>query len=127
MDMSVLVFIAFDSENQAEEVRDKVLAMHGALPAHPKTSTDKVREDLKGVGGTVIRTSFDHAKEAALKEALRRMRRSRSGLSPDESFGAGVEPGPAPVPDMQAPFFGRLGRIDAAIEPCQAAGAEIDG
>jgi len=35
-----------------------------------KMTTDKVLEDLKGVGGTVVRTSFDHAKENALKEAL---------------------------------------------------------
>ncbi|MBV9290759.1 MAG: DUF1269 domain-containing protein [Hyphomicrobiales bacterium] len=35
-----------------------------------KMTTDKVLEDLRGVGGTVIRTSFDHAKEEALKEAL---------------------------------------------------------
>ena len=33
-------------------------------------TTDKVLEDLKGVGGTVVRTSFDHAKENALQEAL---------------------------------------------------------
>ena len=35
-----------------------------------KMTTDKVLEDLKGVGGTVIRTSFDHAKEEALRTAL---------------------------------------------------------
>ena len=35
-----------------------------------KMTTDKVLEDLKGVGGAVIRTSFDHAKENALKDAL---------------------------------------------------------
>ena len=35
-----------------------------------KMTTDKVLEDLKGVGGAVIRTSFDHVKENALKEAL---------------------------------------------------------
>lgn len=35
-----------------------------------KMTTDKVLADLKGVGGTVIKTSFDHAKEDALKEAL---------------------------------------------------------
>jgi uncharacterized membrane protein len=35
-----------------------------------KMTTDKVLEDLKGVGGTVIRTSFDHAQEEKLKEAL---------------------------------------------------------
>ncbi len=35
-----------------------------------KMTTDKVLEDLKGVGGTVIQTSFDHAKENALRAAL---------------------------------------------------------
>ena len=35
-----------------------------------KMTTDKVLEDLEGVGGAVIRTSFDHAKEEALKAAL---------------------------------------------------------
>jgi len=35
-----------------------------------KMTTDKVLADLKGVGGTVMRTSFDESKEAALREAL---------------------------------------------------------
>jgi len=35
-----------------------------------KLTTDKVLEDLKGVGGTVLRTSFDHTKEEALRAAL---------------------------------------------------------
>lgn len=35
-----------------------------------KMTTDKVLEDLKGVGGTVVRTSFDHAKEEPLRAAL---------------------------------------------------------
>jgi uncharacterized membrane protein len=35
-----------------------------------KMTTDKVLEDLKGVGGTVIKTSFDNAKEEALRQAL---------------------------------------------------------
>jgi uncharacterized membrane protein len=35
-----------------------------------KMTTDKVLAALQGVGGTVLRTSFDHAKEAALREAL---------------------------------------------------------
>lgn len=35
-----------------------------------KLTTDKVLEDLKGVGGTVLRTSFDHTKEDALRAAL---------------------------------------------------------
>jgi uncharacterized membrane protein len=35
-----------------------------------KMTTDKVLADLQGVGGTVMRTSFDHTKEEALREAL---------------------------------------------------------
>jgi uncharacterized membrane protein len=35
-----------------------------------KLTADKVLEDLKGVGGTVLRTSFDHTKEEALQQAL---------------------------------------------------------
>jgi uncharacterized membrane protein len=35
-----------------------------------KMTTDKVLEDLEGVGGTVLRTSFDHTKEQALRDAL---------------------------------------------------------
>jgi uncharacterized membrane protein len=35
-----------------------------------KMTADKVLEDLRGVGGTVMRTSFDHTKEAALRDAL---------------------------------------------------------
>jgi uncharacterized membrane protein len=35
-----------------------------------KMTTDKVLADLKGVGGTVMRTSFDETEEAALREAL---------------------------------------------------------
>lgn len=35
-----------------------------------KLTTDKVLDDLKGIGGTVLRTSFDHTKEEALRAAL---------------------------------------------------------
>jgi uncharacterized membrane protein len=35
-----------------------------------KMTTDKVLEDLHGVGGTVLRTSFDRTKEQALRDAL---------------------------------------------------------
>jgi uncharacterized membrane protein len=35
-----------------------------------KMTTDKVLEDLSGVGGTVLRTSFDHTKEQQLRDAL---------------------------------------------------------
>src|SRR5277367_2940079 len=35
-----------------------------------KMTTDKVLADLQGVGGTVLRSSFDHTKEEALRIAL---------------------------------------------------------
>jgi len=35
-----------------------------------KMTTDKVLADVKGVGGKVLRTSFDHTKEEALRAAL---------------------------------------------------------
>jgi len=35
-----------------------------------KVTADKVLADLKGVGGKVLRTSFDHTKEDALRAAL---------------------------------------------------------
>src|SRR5499427_8357972 len=35
-----------------------------------KMTTDKVLTELQGVGGTVLRTSFDHTKEDALRQAL---------------------------------------------------------
>ncbi len=35
-----------------------------------KFTADKVLADLEGVGGTVLRTSFDHTQEEALRAAL---------------------------------------------------------
>jgi uncharacterized membrane protein len=35
-----------------------------------KMTTDRVLADLQGVGGTVLRTSFDHTREEALRAAL---------------------------------------------------------
>lgn len=35
-----------------------------------KMTTDKILEELKGTGGTVLRTSLDHTKEDALRDAL---------------------------------------------------------
>jgi uncharacterized membrane protein len=35
-----------------------------------KMTTDKVLDAMKGTGGTVLRTSLDHAKEQALRDAL---------------------------------------------------------
>jgi uncharacterized membrane protein len=35
-----------------------------------KMTTDKVLEGLKGIGGTVLRTSFDKSKDDAIRAAL---------------------------------------------------------
>ena len=35
-----------------------------------KVTADKVLEGMKGEGGTVLKTSLDHTKEAALQAAL---------------------------------------------------------
>ena len=35
-----------------------------------KMTADKVLEAVQGIGGTVMRTSFDHTKEQALRDAL---------------------------------------------------------
>ena len=50
-----------------------------------KMTTDKVLEDLKGVVGTVIRTSFDHAKEEALKAALQAQLPVAQSSAPEEA------------------------------------------
>ena len=39
-----------------------------------KMTTDKVLSELRGVGGTILRSSFDETKEQALREALADMR-----------------------------------------------------
>ena len=39
-------------------------------PHAPKMTADKVLEAIKGTGGTVLRTSLDHTKEQALRDAL---------------------------------------------------------
>src|SRR5215472_4559089 len=48
------------------------------VPADPQMTTDKVLAALQGVGGTVQRTSFDHTKEQALRDALA----AHAGLNP---------------------------------------------
>jgi uncharacterized membrane protein len=47
-----------------------------------KLTTDKVLEDLKGVGGKVMRTSFDHTKEEALRAALAEVSQAVSPPAP---------------------------------------------
>ena len=47
-----------------------------------KVTADKVLADLKGVGGTVLRTSFDHTKEEALRQALAGAQAANSPADP---------------------------------------------
>lgn len=47
-----------------------------------KLTTDKVLEGLQGEGGTVMKTSFDHTKEAALRAALAGVETAVSDSSP---------------------------------------------
>ena len=54
-----------------------------------KMTTDKVLVDLEGVGGTVMRTSFDHTKEEALREALAGHAAHAAQLADDSAKTAG--------------------------------------
>jgi uncharacterized membrane protein len=47
-----------------------------------KMTTDKVLADLQGVGGTVLRSSFDHTKEEALRQALAGVVAAQPAASP---------------------------------------------
>jgi uncharacterized membrane protein len=46
-----------------------------------KVTADKVLAELKGVGGKVLRTSFDHTKEEALRKALASAAETQPGVS----------------------------------------------
>jgi uncharacterized membrane protein len=46
-----------------------------------KVTPDKVLAELKGVGGKVLRTSFDHTKEEALQQALAAATAAQPGIS----------------------------------------------
>jgi uncharacterized membrane protein len=50
-----------------------------------KLTADKVLADLRGVGGTVLRTSFDHTKEEALRQALAGAQAASAEASPSSS------------------------------------------
>jgi uncharacterized membrane protein len=43
-----------------------------------KMTADKVLADLRGIGGTVIRTSFDETREAQLRDALKEQARAEA-------------------------------------------------
>jgi uncharacterized membrane protein len=66
-----LVDVGIDDQQMKIQANEALKpGMAGLFLLIRKMTTDKVLEDLKGVGGTVIRTSFDHAKENALQQAL---------------------------------------------------------
>lgn len=46
-----------------------------------KMTTDKVIAELRGTGGTILRSSFDETKEATLREALANVEAARPVLS----------------------------------------------
>src|SRR5467141_1101652 len=48
-----------------------------------KVTADKVLEGLKGEGGTVLKTSLDHTKEAALQAALAEVKATVPASPPD--------------------------------------------
>ena len=48
-----------------------------------KVTADKVLDRLKGEGGTVLKTSLDHTKEAALQAALAEVKATVPASSPD--------------------------------------------
>jgi uncharacterized membrane protein len=56
-----------------------------------KMTTDKVLAGLQGVGGTIMRTSFDETKESALREALAQQ------AAAEERSGTKAEKESAPV------------------------------
>ena len=66
-----LVDVGINDEDMRKQANDALKpGTAGLFLLIRKMTTDKVLEDLKGVGGTVIKTSFDNAKEEALRAAL---------------------------------------------------------
>ncbi|MDB5539232.1 MAG: rane protein [Devosia sp.] len=77
----------------AREVADTIDSGNAALfLLIRKMTTDKVLEDLKGVGGKVLRTSFDHSQEDALRAALAAATAAQSDTVPPDP----VQPPPPP-------------------------------
>jgi uncharacterized membrane protein len=60
-----------------------------------KMTADKVIDDLKGVGGTLLRTSLDHNKEAALRAALAGTVAASEPPAPTAQAGGAPSPSPA--------------------------------
>ena len=58
-----------------------------------KMTTDKVLADLEGVGGTVMRTSFDHEQEQKLRDALAGHAAARQAAEGTQQSAEGSTPG----------------------------------
>jgi uncharacterized membrane protein len=61
-----------------------------------RMTADKVLEDLRGSGGVVLKTSLDHSKEQALRDALTAAQASTPAPTPSQ-------PTPGQAPSGQAP------------------------
>jgi uncharacterized membrane protein len=81
-----LTDVGINDEDMKRQANDALKpGMAGLFLLIRKMTTDKVLEDLKGAGGTVIKTSLDNAQEEKLREAL-------AGVAPPP---AAPEPTPA--------------------------------
>lgn len=67
-----------------------------------KVTADKVLADLKGVGGKVLRTSFDHTKEDALRAALAAAPAERQSAPAAPPTAPAEAPTPAETPTASA-------------------------
>jgi uncharacterized membrane protein len=79
-----------------------------------KVTADKVLADLKGVGGKVLRTSFDHTKEEALRAALAAP--AETPLAPSEATTASAE---APTASAEPPIAPPTASAEAPTAPAE--------
>ncbi len=70
--MSTLIAVSYPEATKAEGVRQKLVQMQKdyLFALVRKSTPDKVLEELKGSGGTILQTSLSHDDEARLQAAL---------------------------------------------------------
>jgi uncharacterized membrane protein len=83
-----------------------------------KVTADKVLADLKGVGGKVLRTSFDHTKEEALRAALAAP--AEMPAAPAETPATPAEPSTAPAAAPSVPTAAPPTSAEAPTAPTEA-------
>jgi hypothetical protein len=81
-------------------------------------TADKVLADLKGVGGKVLRTSFDHTKEEALRAALAAP--VEMPAAPAETPATPAEPSTAPAAAPSVPTAAPPTSAEAPTAPTEA-------